>query len=282
MVSIGLAPLRKSDFPFAVSLTQSEGWGFSSEDFDRFVAYEPDGCLLATIDEVPVGLITSISYGNVGWIGNVIVTPEHRRRTVGRVLLEGAIGHLEARGVPTIRLNSYETAIEFYRRFGFVEEHGVQRYVGERTRPAPERGPTPSSATWQAILEFDRRCFGADRSRVLLRLAQDFPGLCIAHATPFEAAGYVLGKTAPGGSEAGPLVALGEEAQARELLTQLCARLPPGPVEVGLSEVNVWAASLAASLGLRRSFRAVQMRRGPPLEGEQPHALIAVGGFEKG
>jgi len=280
--SIGLAPLRKADIPFAVSLTQSEGWGFSPEDFERFVVYEPDGCLLATIEEMPVGLITSVSYGTVGWIGNVIVAPEHRRHTVGRVLLEGALAHLEERGVPTIRLNSYETAIGFYRRFGFVEEHGVQRYVGELTRPAPEHGPTPSSATWQAILEFDRQCLGADRSRVLLRLAQDFPGLCIAHATPFEATGYVLGKTAPSGSEAGPLVAVGGEAQARELLTRLCARLPPGPAEVGLSEVNAWAAPLAASLGLRRSFRAVQMRRGPPVEGEQLSALIAVGGFEKG
>lgn len=274
--------MREEDFPFAVSLTQSEGWGFSAEDFARFVAYEPRGCLLASIGETPVGLITSVSYGEVGWIGNVIVVPEYRHRTIGKALLQGAIDHQEGCGVPTIRLNAYESAVPFYQRFGFTEEHGVQRYIGALPQPASAGSHPPDRATWQAVLRLDRRCFGADRSRVLTRVAGDFPSLVVLHAHPSDATGFALGKVAPGGSEIGPLVCLGGEVEARELLSELLSRLPAGPIELGLSEFNPWAASLASSLQFRRSFRAVQMRRGPPIDGERPATLVAIGGFEKG
>ncbi len=71
--------MRPDDFDFAVTLANTMNWNMTPDDFQFSLALEPEGCFILKDHNKRLGLITSISYGKVGWFGNLIVTPEARR-----------------------------------------------------------------------------------------------------------------------------------------------------------------------------------------------------------
>jgi ribosomal protein S18 acetylase RimI-like enzyme len=83
--------------------------------------------LLALVDDVPAGL-TWARLGDerpdVAHIYSVWVAPEHRDRSLGRLLMEAVLDWARASGVRVVQLDvtvGNDAALRFYRRFGFVE-----------------------------------------------------------------------------------------------------------------------------------------------------------------
>ena len=90
---IKIRKLVESDLEFAKSLTDAEEWENSSEDWSRLlrvsiplVAYEGDTLL---------GVTTAFDYGNLGMIGNVVVSSDSRGKGVGQLLMKEAMKNLE-------------------------------------------------------------------------------------------------------------------------------------------------------------------------------------------
>jgi GNAT superfamily N-acetyltransferase len=98
--------LKAADLPFAFRLNLAERWNDQFSDVERMFRFEPDGCFIAEVDARPVGHVFSISYCSLGWIGLLIVEPEHRRRGIGMLLTVRAKDYLVSRGVQTIKLES--------------------------------------------------------------------------------------------------------------------------------------------------------------------------------
>ena len=84
-------PLTASDFGFAVELANTMDWNMAAEDFTFMASLEPDGSFLLVDDSKRVGIATCISYGKVGWFGNLIVDETSRRKGAGRMLVQHAL-----------------------------------------------------------------------------------------------------------------------------------------------------------------------------------------------
>ena len=91
---IEVRKLAESDLEFAKSLTDAEEWGNSLEDWQRLLRISIP--LLAYEDKELLGVTTAFDYGNLGMIGNVVVSSNSRGKGVGQALLKEAMKKLES------------------------------------------------------------------------------------------------------------------------------------------------------------------------------------------
>ena len=75
--------MKQKDFPFAVELANTMNWNMTEADFAFNMKMEPDGCFVLKENSRTVGLATCISYGKVGWFGNLIVEETQRKHGAG-------------------------------------------------------------------------------------------------------------------------------------------------------------------------------------------------------
>lgn len=175
--ALRLRLLKADDLAFADSLRALAGWNQTLTDWNRFLALEPSGCFLAEWNGVPAGTATTTVYGpQLAWIGMVLVHPDHRRRGIGRALLEWCTGYLRERGVRCIKLDATPAGRKVYDGLGFKDEWTLTRW--QRTEP-PLRSIAPAAGIkdWREVdpLEVERLdaiAFGVSRRELVRRLAE--------------------------------------------------------------------------------------------------------------
>ena len=128
-MDLAIRTFGADDFGFASEQTAREGWDATAELFELCLAHDPGGSFVAEAGGQRVGMVTTTCYQRSGWIGNLIVPPEHRRQGIGERLMKHALEHLLRRGVRTIRLEADPPGIGIYRRLGFVDEFESPRFV---------------------------------------------------------------------------------------------------------------------------------------------------------
>lgn len=272
--------MSQADIPTAIALTDLEEWGSTPEIFGRLMYLDPRGCLKAVLDGEMIGLTTATSYGDVGWIGNVIVHTRHRGKGIGIQLVEGAIEYLERTGAETIRLNSYIHVTSLYRALGFKGEFENVRYNGV-IKPAGKPTP-PSSSRFGEVVSFDQRYFGCKRKRLLWRLRREFPRTFISTGDG-DLKGYIVGQVEEGSCEIAPWVVDHRRKEcARELWRTLAERIGSTRVAFTAPVPCELASSIARWAGLKKGFRTLRMYRGVRGHGGRPAGTIALGGLEKG
>ena len=97
-------------------------WNDPDLDIDRKVAVDPEGFLVAVVDDEVVGTVMAGYDGHRGWINYLAVHPDVQGRGLGGRLMRAAEDMLARRGCPKVNLQirtSNETAIEFYRSIGY-------------------------------------------------------------------------------------------------------------------------------------------------------------------
>ncbi len=85
---------------------------------------------LATLTGTPVGMVSLFEYRRMprprrldsrwGYLSNMFVREEYRRRGIGSALLEAVVTAARRRGYARVVLSPSEAAISLYRRAGFV------------------------------------------------------------------------------------------------------------------------------------------------------------------
>jgi len=97
-------------------------WNAPTQDIQRKLSVQPEGFLVAIIDGVVVATVMAGFEGHRGWINYLAVDPDHRRRGLGRELMERAEQFLRDLGCPKINLQVRSTNAEanaFYEAIGF-------------------------------------------------------------------------------------------------------------------------------------------------------------------
>src|SRR2546427_6414093 len=98
--------MTESDLSAADRLREIAGWNQTLDDWRLLFALEPEGCFVAVRDGEVIGTVTTTMYGQtLAWIGMMLVHPDHRRCGVGTGLMRGALEHLQASGVRSVRLD---------------------------------------------------------------------------------------------------------------------------------------------------------------------------------
>ena len=199
--------MSAEDFGFAVRLTDTKNWGFVEEDFRFMAELEPDGCFTLLDDSERIGIVTSISFGRMGWLGTLIVEEKHRRKGAASQLVNHVINYLTSKGAETVGLYSYLDAVRFYRKFGFkydstftvLEGKAFKSQVKSNIKEAKEED-------LQKIVEYDRSCLNTSKKKLLETIFRKIKSLCYFYAEHGQVCGYVMAKVYDGLAEIGPLI----------------------------------------------------------------------------
>ena len=282
---IKVRKLQESELEFAKSLTDDEEWGNSMEDWQRLlrisiplVAYEGDELL---------GVTTAFDYGNLGMIGNVVVSSKSRGKGVGKVLLKEAMKRLET--CKSVRVHSKMDVTQFYKDLGFMAEgmSTVFRLDANMKSFQPfeveseKNNIVPAEGYWDEIVAMDLRQFGADRSLFLKELNDYLPQCSfVALGEDGSVKGFIMVKGEDDWYEIGPWIVEPGCKNWQGLLQATVQAIPDDcTVEIFVPAPNFRVTSLLDSVGYNAHSYCMSMYYGEdwPDEGN----ICARGGVDK-
>ena len=157
--------MEVDDFPFAVQLSNTMNWNMTLKDFEFMLKLEPEGCFMALQGRERLGIATSVSFGKTGWLGNLIVKENARRKGAGNLLIRHIIDYLQKKGVETIGLYAYPHLVKLYEHFGFKSDSDFFVLKGKPALPATQvKLQAARRQDVPKIIDFDCQCFGANRA----------------------------------------------------------------------------------------------------------------------
>ncbi|CAN7340098.1 GNAT family acetyltransferase [Variovorax sp. LjRoot290] len=127
-----IRPFQPSDEGSVVALWHACGltrpWNDPHRDIQRKLGEQPELFLVATENDALLGSAMVGFDGHRGWVYYLAVSPQHRRLSIGRALMQEAEQLLIERGCPKINLlirSSNAEVIAFYRKLGYTRDDVV-------------------------------------------------------------------------------------------------------------------------------------------------------------
>lgn len=180
---MNLTPLTTDDIEAAHRLSTLADWNQTPTDWRRLLALAPDGCFGGWVEDTLVATGTLVRYEDtIGWIGMILVDPEHRRNGYATRIFEH-LNDIGNRDGLVLGLDATDAGRAVYRRSGYVDTVAIERWRGFLNRPAAPRSlPFDSTAAGtvtpysiqtedeiSTLATFDRRTVGVDRTPLLER-----------------------------------------------------------------------------------------------------------------
>jgi len=253
-------------------------WNLVEEDFKFMMELEPDGCFVLFCKSERIGIATTISYGQVGWLGNVIVSENHRRSGSGSLLVKHAIKHLTKKGVKTIGLYGYLEKIPFYAKHEFKYDSKFIVLKGKGFSTSTKARLRECEKTdIQQIVNLDWLYFGASRRRLLEPIILEPDNLCYVSTDGGQILGFAIAKVYDGTSEIGPLVCRqGYDDVAIDLLKILLSRLKSYEVSICIPEKESKILKMLTRNGFREDFLLARMFHGTPITNNYIYATESL------
>lgn len=281
MEKISFRTMRSSDFAFAIRLTDTMQWDLTEKDFRFMMTLEPEGSFVALDGPTRIGVITTVRFGEIGWIGNVMMKPSHRSKGVGAKLVKHAMRYLAEKGVAAIGLYSYENTVQFYEKLGFKPDLSFVRFVGHGSTAHfnARLVEKMTKGDLQAAIDFDNSCMGWNRERLLKRVFRASKDLCYVARESSALVGFVMADWYR--QEIGPLVCQpNREEDALNLINAELSKLADTEVRIGVSESKRKIADALRNMDFREEFKVVRMYWGKKLKGL--NCLLAMESLERG
>jgi len=263
---VHIRALDAADFPAADDVLRA---AFHAEisflpRLRRYLALQPDGWLAATDEGQVVGLVGAIDYGAFAYVGLMAVRPDRQGQRLGRKLLDGLLGNLDARGTTCALLDASAAGAPLYERSGFADAGLSHEFSAGEVLQASSNGDAPSVATATAadlddITNLDGAFLGAPRARLWRWLFAAHPDRILCAR---DASGAVTGYLCAQDPLLGPFGARTPDA-AGALLRRAVAVLGHTRVRLQVPEANVAARALLGAAGFRVTRSLRHMRRGP-------------------
>lgn len=254
--------MKVDDFPFAVQLANTMNWNMTPADFEFNMKLEPNGCFVLLHGQERSGIATSISFGKVGWFGNLVVKEDSRREGAGKLLVKHAIEYLKSKGVETIGLHAYPHLVKFYESLGFEPDIEFSVLKGKTTLSTTTQGKVKLAKRQDIpeIIAFDSQRFGANRQKMLEAILLNTGNLCYVSTENSEITGYVAAKVNGEMAEVGPLMChANHEKEAVMLLETILNRLNGYEVFVYIPRKETALLEVSEKVGLKEDFRVVRM-----------------------
>jgi ribosomal protein S18 acetylase RimI-like enzyme len=285
MEHFSIRSMNSADLDFAEQCIRDEGWlSENRPTLEGFYLHDAEGCLLAEVDGLPVGICTATPYGKSGFIGELIVRKEARGAGIGAALLNHGVRYLQSQGVETVYLDGVVKAVGLYERNGFRKICRSLRFSGQLEGSFHADVHPMQTGDLSAVGSLDQRMFGADRGFFLARRLELFPELCkVMVGDKEEVTGYILGRRGDGWISAGPWIISEIVVDPLPLLQSFALAVGNLPFSIGILELNRRAVELIGSLGFQeRPDCPWRMALGPSSNlGASPFCM-AVGTAAKG
>jgi GNAT superfamily N-acetyltransferase len=274
--------MTMADIPAGMKLKEIAGWNQTPADWERFLRLSPEGCFAVEADGRVVGTATTIIYEDrFAWIGMVLVAPEFRGKGIGTRLLVKTIEYLDARRVPTLKLDATPQGKPIYEKLGFVSEFEIERWMLRRDLGPREPEASEPRLDLSEILEFDRELFGADRNELLRSLDREAPEFTLEARSGKDLGGYAFGRRGSRADHLGPWIGR-QESTAESLLAKFLRRSNREMIFVDCVMSNPFARAILERRGFESQRRLTRMFRGPNLHPGKPELLCAILGPEFG
>jgi len=270
--------MSEEDIEFAIRVTDEMNWGLAEWDFKFTMQLEPEGCFVLLDDSEKVGLAMALTYGKLGWIGNVIVSECCRKKGAGSFLVKHCVDYLRGRGVETVGLYAYMERINFYQRLGFKydSEFAVLSGKGYSSTVKPDV-KSAGRADWENIAKFDASCFRGSRKSLLESILTDADNSCYVSTREGQMLGYVAAKVYGETADLGPLVAKqGQTDVAISLLEAMLDRLSSVEVSTCIPQKETAILQMLMQRGLAEKFRVARMFLGVPIAWNCIHAAESL------
>jgi ribosomal protein S18 acetylase RimI-like enzyme len=139
-----IRPYAAGDETAVIALWEKCGltrpWNDPRKDIARKLSVQPELFLVGIAGDPREGeLVASVMAGyegHRGWVNYLAVAPGHRRKGLGRILMQEVEKRLVERGCPKLNMqvrSSNTEAMAFYRRLGYVPDEAVA--LGKRLIP---------------------------------------------------------------------------------------------------------------------------------------------------
>jgi GNAT superfamily N-acetyltransferase len=269
------------DLPALASLREAAGWTVHDWAL-RAVIGVPHARFVVAVDDAGtvVASGSGISYGPLGFIGNMVVAEAHRRRGVGSAVLEAVTDFLEAAGCVRLELNATADGRPLYERHGFAS-------IGPSlTARVPREGRLALGATIRVrhstagdldvIAAYDLPRFGGDRRMLLAQLVADPEAPTLIAERDGGVAGFATIRDEAGG-RIGPFMADGPDVAAA-ILDAAFTLNGTESFRVNLPPDNRDGAEWLRGLGVGLEAWDGRMARGAPIP-KRPETMygMAVG-----
>jgi ribosomal protein S18 acetylase RimI-like enzyme len=164
-----IEPFRGADIPLFLKLATEAGWVAETWEFEFLLQEFPQGCFAArSSDGAPIGFVTSLRHDRSGWIGNLLVTAQHRGKGVGERLFCCAHDALRNSGAQTVWLTASQQGKSLYEKHGFRTVDTILRWVGTgRQRHATHGGNGCGEASNSSVSSIDCLAWGGRRDALL-------------------------------------------------------------------------------------------------------------------
>ena len=252
------------DLPAIATLRESVGW--TAHEWALRAVLDPSDsrCLLVMDGDHVVGVGSGISYGPLGFVGNMVVAEGHRRRGIGAAILESVIAFLEGeRGCERLELFATESGRPLYARYGFALTDpsamaSVPRSSALGVDPSIE---VETARDADELAEYDAPRFGGDRRRLLEMMAGDPDRPLLLARDRGAVRGYAWLRS--DGPRLGPVLA-DTPAVAAALLAAAFERVPEADeLTLNVPTANMPGMEWLASLGIDVQPWDGRMARGP-------------------
>jgi GNAT superfamily N-acetyltransferase len=269
------------DFAFAIDITDPMDWNLTEADFAFMLKLEPEGCFVLLDDSEKVGIATTVSFGQVGWFGNLIVRGDKRRKGGGSLLVNHALKYLTAKNVKTVGLYAYPDKTTFYAKLGFKYDSDFIVLNGKGTFPSvATRINEAKSHNLEQIVDFDQNCFGASRRKVLEPILFDPSNLCYMALEDKQLLGFAAAKVYNEKAELGPLVCNQRRSDiAISLINAALDRLKGYEVSLCLHKREASILDTLIKCGFSENFRVSRMFFGLPVTRD---CIYAAESLERG
>ncbi|HSM23271.1 MAG TPA: GNAT family N-acetyltransferase, partial [Anaerolineaceae bacterium] len=234
-----IRPFRDDkDLAFAAKLTIQEAWHSETlSELQNFYKHDREGCLIAEIDNQPVGICIATPYAHTGFIGELIVDHPYRKQGIGFSLMENAIEFLTARDIKTIFLDGVQNAVQMYKSLGFLPLYRSLRFFGQLEEMKSNFVRQMRENDLGEINSLDKDTFGEDRSFFFKERLVQFPELAFVYEKDGVIQAYLFGRIGVGGwVTAGPWGSYLEEKSQMEILTHFQAAIGNQPFSIGVLE----------------------------------------------
>jgi GNAT superfamily N-acetyltransferase len=254
---VQFVPLTSELLAFRIREDDEAVPGWFEDRLADYLRMEPAGCFALLESGRPIGMITTVCYQQIAWLGWLYVSKGKRGHGLGEQLMLRAISYAEGRGAKTVVLEAVVEAVPLYRRLGFKDQLRTQHYLLTAAK-APAAPATDIRITdmrsfdRQSLLALDRRFFHEDRKTVYEA----------ALANP-RFRGFVAER------DDGPVGYLGGTMSAIEI------QAGPFVVNPAGDQDNQAAGSLVAAMG---SGRGLPLHfRCPLVDPDRANALVELG-----
>lgn len=145
------------------SLAAAEGWRVPEREQGLFRTAWNDAAGVLIGEGRFCGLVTAVSHGRSGWIGNLVVPAGLRGKGCGGRLFRWAMDRLRAAGVGSIWLTASELGRPIYEKAGFRSVDRIERWLRQPALVSP--GVQQAAADGAGKLAaLDEQAWGEQRS----------------------------------------------------------------------------------------------------------------------